>query len=406
MKSGRGPKTVYVLGAGFSKKAEIPLQSDILRCIVETTVMDARSEFAEKMLEWQGISVGFVERIFERVPNPILEDVFTLIDQSIARKHYCGGQTWKKLLDVRDALSKVIVALFHLKEACSPEAAMDYYRGIAGHLIEQRVASGQENDPFAIISLNWDSVLENGMSWFIKECGHLPADVDYCCYTNPLSKDSRHKSSLSQKALGIYNLKVLKLHGSINWILCPNCNRLYTGLGEAPEVMAQYVIGKGCPACNELELSEKERGLEGPLLEPFIITPTFVKEFDNAHIQMVWHNAYIELREADKVVFVGYSLPEADYHLRTLLKRAIQAHAKIEIVLTENDKVPTDCRDNIRGKFAESRYKAFFGEGSNVEFIFGGAEAYFEAIIGGQTIEERKVSLEKLIAHNSGGNTG
>lgn len=40
-------------------------------------------------------------------------------------------------------------------------------------------------------------------------------------------------------------------------------------------------------------------------------TPTFVKRFDNPHLQMTWHNAFIELVEADKVVFIGYSLPGA-----------------------------------------------------------------------------------------------
>lgn len=79
-----------------------------------------------------------------------------------------------------------------------------------------------------------------------------------------------------------------------------------------------------------------------PILEPFLITPTFTKVFDNTHIQMIWHNAHVELSEADKIVFIGYSFPEADYHFRTLLRKAVNPNVSIEVVLTRNDKITSE----------------------------------------------------------------
>ena len=39
-------------------------------------------------------------------------------------------------------------------------------------------------------------------------------DIDYCVYTTPLY-NSPHTASTKQKASGIYNIKVLKMHGCI-----------------------------------------------------------------------------------------------------------------------------------------------------------------------------------------------
>ena len=66
---------------------------------------------------------------------------------------------------------------------------------------------------------------------------------------------------------------------------------------------------------------------------------------------------FLDLMEAEKVVFVGYSFPVADFELRYLLKRGISPKAKIEVVLKNND-------EDIFG-----RYQQFFG--SNLRIIVG-----------------------------------
>jgi hypothetical protein len=56
-------------------------------------------------------------------------------------------------------------------------------------------------------------------------------------------------------------------------------------------------------------------------LAPIIIPPTFFKVLSNFHLQQVWRAAEGILMEAKRVVFCGYSLPDADMHVRYLLKR-------------------------------------------------------------------------------------
>jgi hypothetical protein len=201
-----------------------------------------------------------------------------------------------------------------------------------------------------------------------------------------------------QKAKGIYNLKLLKLHGSTNWLLCPNCNRLYTGVGGEEEAWDLYVLPQDCPTC---ERAPRGTGRfhkpASPLLEPFLITPTYVKVFDNPHIRMTWHNAYMDLAEATEVVFVGYSLPEADYHLRTLLRRSIRPDASVVAVLTESDRLQVNTPESLHRFFSSTRYAQFFGE-DRVSFHFGGVAEYFGGLIGQEPLQNRLNTLKRTVA--------
>ncbi len=282
--------------------------------------------------------------------------------------------TWFELEIVRMALYKAIMILFHDCER-GYEDDLCFYRKVAAYFVYLRMKSGQDSRPFSIISLNWDCILENSIYWCLEKLNTKKVDVDYCCYTHPFEKRERHTRSIIQRAIEIYNIKTMKLHGSVNWMLCPNCNRLYVGLGAAGDELYEYTIEKECPRCKHIFVLDNK----GPILEPFLISPTYVKQFDNAHIQMIWHNAYMDLCRAEKVVFIGYSLPEADYHLRTLLKRSIKENIKIDIVLARSDKAPKSKKlESIRHKYASSRYETFFGTGENVKFFFNGVQDYFK----------------------------
>jgi hypothetical protein len=392
------PETVYILGAGFSYDAGVPLQSQILQRIKDLDILSTPSVLIDMFAESQGRIISFVNRIFKEVPNPRLEDVFTLIDQNIQRRSYCVGYDWRELEMVHSALLNAIVVLFHTHQSQIPPEAQEFYRSVAGYFVGERVKAGQKEHPFSIISLNWDCVLENAIYWFLDQCGGNKVDIDYCCYTTPLEGTSRHTPSINQKAVGLFNTKFIKLHGSVNCVLCPNCNRLYTGLGATRELFNEYIAGKICPRCYRVRDVDGSTALNEPVLEPLIISPTFIKEFNNAHIQMIWHNAYIDLCEAKKVVFIGYSLPEADYHLRTLLKRAIRKDAELVVVLTKKDKSPRHCVNHIREKYAASRYEAFFGKGEHLKFEFGGVESYFRDVVESERLSQRIGRLRKLFA--------
>ena len=153
------PETVYILGAGFSYDAGMPLQSQILSNIRKFKLMDLPPILSGKFFAAQNEIFDFIGRIFQEVPNPCLEDIFTLIDQTIQRRSYCVGYDWQKLEVVHCALLDAIVMLFYTHESQVPLQAQNFYHAIAGHFIAERIKSGQKGHPFSIISLNWDCVL-------------------------------------------------------------------------------------------------------------------------------------------------------------------------------------------------------------------------------------------------------
>ena len=78
--------------------------------------------------------------------------------------------------------------------------------------------------------------------------------------------------------------------------------------------------------------------------------PTYIKDLSNVQVKLVWQNAGIELSEAQRLVFVGYSFPIADFELRELLSRTVPHRADIHVV-THADTPPD----------VENRYRTFFG---------------------------------------------
>jgi len=383
-------KTVYILGAGFSRCAGFPLQAEILQRADRLGMMDAPLEMFKSFLMHYDRWREFRNRTFPIRQTPTLEEVFTLLDETVSGHGFCSGYSFDKLEKVTEALRRVILFVFHVAGEKVSGRSAGFYRSVAAHLLDRRGAAGQGADPLSVICLNWDCLLEKAIYWCIGQANALKrADIDYCCYTTPLTDTCPHTPSLLQKAKGLFNFKIMKLHGSANWLLCPNCNRLYTGVGGPERVWEQYVQPQACPSCQRLLSRETDLKTEDlPQLEPFFITPTFVKIFDNPHIQMTWHNAYVNLGEATEIVFIGYSLPLADYHFRTLLRRAVRPEASITVVLTLNDKVKSNTPRHLRPYFAETRYREFFGS-ERVMFDFGGMEAYFRRVMGRRRLADQ-----------------
>ena len=115
-------KTVYVLGAGFSAAARIPMQAAILQGLLDpisysfSGIVSSKSEriLQDKLLEDITRVRQFIERCFpsHRLPlkdsGPPLEDVFTLLDQTIQSKGHFAGYGHSDLFLLRESWFKLI----------------------------------------------------------------------------------------------------------------------------------------------------------------------------------------------------------------------------------------------------------------------------------------------------------
>ncbi len=440
-------KTVYILGAGASKTANLPIQSEILQLVysieedrsgitadadilnmeVEANLQGLMNYYSifdqyrrdlgkfiisnfsskENILKFNSLirsadnipSSDFAleekrKEIFKDAYSIIskveisLEDLFTIFDNVQIRHEHFKTYTNKDIAEYHRKLKLCIV--YALIYATVKNSNPETYRNFAKKLFEKRKQATLKEDVFTVITMNWDSLLE-----------HITNDIcinynqtltphqqkilpDLCFYNDTLDKKGTHLPFTNIKAKGIKNIKILKMHGSLGWLECPKCGRVFTDFDK--EIANDEFNNVLCPFCSEEGNTYNQ---VFPRLQCMIITPTFLKSLDNLSIKNIWHNAYIELNEANKLVFIGYSFPEADFEMRCLLKKAINSETVIEVVLHYsdnpqfyyekflsqgfNEKEATQFVNKMQ--LPEKRYKSFFGE-SNVIFHYDGFSNY------------------------------
>jgi SIR2-like domain len=161
----------------------------------------------------------------------------------------------------------------------------------------------------SILSLNYDIIVDNALS---MRSGPALL-VDYGLSAR-YALDNSHWRRAYHLAEGIQQNQtppLYKLHGSLNWLYCPSCQQLDVTIGQKG---VHYIYEEGsdvaCPDCQSR-------------YDPLIITPTLLKTYDNILLREVWRQAEDKVSKADEVVFIGYSLPDADVLLRCMLKRAL-----------------------------------------------------------------------------------
>lgn len=356
-------KTVYILGAGFSIDAGAPLQNNIVEeifklhsernNIIKTEQINEFKEFLTNTLSIQ-------EELHYKIP---LEDIFTPLDRCLADNLSFRNLNVDEIKKKRELIYHLIGIT--LKNKLN-NVNKDYVDIFAKHLFEhckhRKNRNYQNIDSVSVISTNWDILLDNSLKKIISNSGEN-AVVDYCCYIsshNPI--DDTVKPGLEILGQGGFNIKLLKLHGSYNWLQCPRCLRVYVEFNEKIAVN-QYEKKDTCRHCDKNFQKQNSH-----ILTSNLIMPTFLKDFSNPQYKLIWQNAGVELAEATKVIFIGYSLPQADFEMRQLLSRMIRENAEIEVVT----RGPENKQSTIE---LTNRYKVFFGK-RNPKFYYEGVTHY------------------------------
>lgn len=441
-------KTVYILGAGASISAKLPTQAgllplvfslkplemptdvDILSLNIDSKIQRIQ-EFYSKFDEYRqnlgrfivtnfatidkskeyNLAIEYAHMINEtdsaalqvkeehlfkaydiaKSINVTLEDLFTIFDSVDSGREHFRLYSPKEMMEIHNELKMCII--YALSFLIATNRDENEYKEFSQMLIKKRIQTPQKEDALSIITMNWDDVLEQVLS---AQCNSYNSTItkhqqhiypDLCFYNYDLADHKNHIPSIHVKAKGHKNIKVLKMHGSLAWLECPRCNRIYTDFSN--EIAAEEFSEMQCPHCKKNNILEGEN----PILRSLIITPTFMKSLNNLNIKNIWHNAFMDISEADKLVFIGYSFPDADFELRCMLKKAVKTTAKVTVVLSPNDNPKEYERDfMLKGideetinkilnkmRLPEERYKSFFGE-DNVEFFYEGFSQYINKI--------------------------
>jgi hypothetical protein len=123
-------------------------------------------------------------------------------------------------------------------------------------------------------------------------------------------------------------MRLLKLHGSINWAR-------RTGRGRSLTVFKNYD-----------EVREAK-------LIPELVPPTWKKVFES-QLEDVWATAVQRLNTATRIVIIGFSMPPTDVHFKYLMAAGLQQNMSLRQILFINNAAGKDLEERARKLLREA----------------------------------------------------
>lgn len=340
----------FILGAGFSRCSGLPIQSEFSHLLlseefdsdIDRVITRILHEFLQDVFGWT-----------DGEPLPSLEDIFTCIDLSAGTGHHLGVKYTPKVLRAvrRIAIYRLFSVLdrrFHYSDEIS---------ALLGNTITAK-------DHPSFVVLNWDIVLEKHLS-----NTHPGWQIDYCCEAN--------NWNLCTGEEGLPAIQVCKLHGSSNWVYCENCLALFYDLDSKLSLHSKVGLIKSdfrlfdegftnrrFDNCIAIPPSTRQCRRCKNMVSSHIATFSFRKSFRTHAYSSIWHCAEEILSKSEHWVFIGYSLPQADFEFKHLLKAAQLRYCHL------NGRTHT-IEVVSKGDAARSEFEKFFGAGN---VIYHGSE--------------------------------
>lgn len=337
--------------------------------------MPLASNFTNELLNLKGLNLGgpsrqqirylrkFVDQVFGEGDTrsadkwPELEDIFTLIDLSANTGHHLGpDHSAAELRVVRRAIIVRMIRMLSQAYRRRQEDPDANWRSL------ERLFQQFNLSETAVLSMNWDTVFERGIARALKV-----RDVDYGCHANPVTFKSNR---LVKRSVRGQTLHILKPHGSVNWLYCDACRETFWVPPNDTEKVAQTLFRRqdwttvlsGSRVSTPTVRSPACPHCAGHSLGTRFATFSYRKALEFPMHAASWRTAEDYLKRTADWVFLGYSMPAADFEFKHLLKR---------VQLTErtrpNITIITGGQD---ADATEERFKKFFGDVSGERAFF------------------------------------
>ena len=344
-------KTVFFFGAGATIDVvpNAPSNKDLVRKAIE--------DFGE-LPAGQNIK-SFINSLFKRSNPPADNQIWNLLDYIVQQgKSPSANYNVEKISELRDNLLELIIREF--KHSLNLHNVINNtYQTFVG------LANALELPP-SIISTNYDIFIDNALI----EYKHFNYGTKLRYPFSTIARNNRYPirgckrpEITGQMELNTGSIKLLKIHGSLNWLYCKKCDEVDIIVGDkldADDLRDLY--------CGNISCTNR--------YEPLLITPTMFKNYENRIIKATWDYAEKELMSAENIVFIGYALKDEDYQIRCLLMNALLSrnseYSKIVVI----ERKPKDIKDEQWLKDnVESKYNDLYGK---VDFRPIGFSKYIE----------------------------
>jgi NAD-dependent SIR2 family protein deacetylase len=338
-------KTIFILGAGASKEAGGPLMNDFL-------------DRADELLRLKAQGTAGSEEAFRDVFNAISElrsvhskayldlDNIEVLFGAIELAQLIGKLGHRDHDQIDQLRNSIITLIFKTLEICIPfpielghiNPPIPYGKFVKMLFDVQSQRTPTDPHYYSFITFNYDLCLDFALHYYYGQ------NYDYCL----------------SGTIEPQKFPLLKLHGSINWSTCNQCDQIiprnFNDVNFGPLFDFKYVnynLGS--------ELSKKEHcgePIKGP---PILVPPTWDKMSYHKELGNIWKIAAKELSEAENIFIVGYSLPETDLFFRYLFALGSESDTRIRRFWVINP----DLEGGVEGRFRD-----LIGRGIEKRFVY------------------------------------
>lgn len=337
-------KQIIFLGAGASASDGAPVQNRLFKEYFSSNPEAVDKRLQRFFIDFYGIDPKIVD---DNVVYPSFEEILGILEISLSRGESFRGYpitpTNPDVQLLREDLIFLIAKI--LKDKLGYRQRTNHDKLIS-RLIKERTLKDT-----TFISLNYDILVDNSLTDI-----HDKFDLDYGIDFANFGEEHGWHAPAREKSV-----QLLKLHGSLNWLYCQTCTSVrITPKEKSVSTIADTPVK--CSVCSTY-------------MTPIIIPPTFFKVMSNFHLQKIWKMAESHLYECDKLIFCGYSFPDADVHIKYLLKRMEVNRNKLPDVFIFNNhpgKRPQIYQDE------KTRFETFFRKKERVSYLDSSFEDFCE----------------------------
>jgi NAD-dependent SIR2 family protein deacetylase len=348
-------KTVFILGAGASAEAGAPLMGNFL---AKAKQLYDRGVFGESSARIRDVlDAAYKDLKPVQAKSSIefwnIEEVFSAIDIG-AMLELFGSRDPSTLSELKRSIRvfiyRTLEESIRLPARGLHVAPPEAYAMLARLVLQKlRLHARRGRVDVSFITFNYDACLEFALV-------RSALGVDYALPEAFIEGDeSRHW----------IRVPVLKLHGSINRGTCSKCQAIVPTEID-PWRCAAMLDLEDRPATFPLLLGSqiaRRRHSCGALLDevPFLVPPTWDKSTGSAALRSVWRRAATELGSADRIVVIGYSLPESDRFFKHLYALGTNSDVHLEKLVVVN---------GVNGQETAPKFRAWLGPMSKDGFEF------------------------------------
>jgi hypothetical protein len=216
---------------------------------------------------------------------------------------------------------------------------------------EQRAA-----DKLTIVTFNHDLLIENALTIMSEKVGGHPWCLrhGYGFKAMPIviqnSEDEQFLIDCEESATS--HVRVLKLHGSVNWVFRTLRDYPSADFARRKRSLIIWSNQELTPWANRSRWrgSAKRKTWR---FWPLIVPPIYEKHgFIHGELRRVWDEATTAVADATKIVFWGYSFPNADLHARYFFQSAANKNEALRspIVINPDPQSETNLWEVLRPK--------------------------------------------------------